>query len=241
MGPSDEILRHNKWGRSPYCTWQESVKLAALPLAAVPVGIKWRGCGSIYWPHSCIHRQSYKVISWHASCDSQAPAQCSNFLDALFPMCDVPLKHRYLFIWQLQCQWQGKRISGCSFAKRSWKWESQSPCWVLNLQLSVLHQEVYGLPPFEDPQNDFMYLGHVHQRIIFYPSTSSDKPAFLTDQQGNGKTLQPVRQQWYFCFSHLIWHLFFRDFVQKSTPAPPLNLFWLQVEHLTCISVCFLW
>lgn len=144
---SNKILRHHKWGYSPYCTWQESVKLAALPLAAVPVGIKWKGCASIYWPHSCIHRQSYKVISWHASCDSQAPAQRSNFLDALFPMCDVPLKHRYLFIWQLQCQWQRKRISGCSFAKISWKWESQSPCWVLNLQLSILPQEVWGFPP----------------------------------------------------------------------------------------------
>lgn len=103
--------------------------------------MKWKGCANIYWPHSCTHRQSYKVISWHVSCDSQAPAQCSNFLDALFPMCDVPLQHHYLFSWQLQCQWQGKRITVCCFTKISWKLKSQSPCWVLNSHLSVLLQE----------------------------------------------------------------------------------------------------
>lgn len=103
--------------------------------------MKWKGCASIYWLHSCTHGQSYKVISWHASCDSQAPAQCSNFLDALFPMCDVPLKHHYLFSWQLQCQWQGKIITVCCFTKISWKWKSPSPCWVLNCHLFVLLQE----------------------------------------------------------------------------------------------------
>lgn len=84
MVPSNKTPRHTTNVSIPL-TWQESVKLAALCLAAVPGGIKEKGCASVYWPHSCTHRQRYKVIPWHASCDSQAPAQ-----QLWFPWCPFP-------------------------------------------------------------------------------------------------------------------------------------------------------